>query len=260
MQSAILTSSGSLFEISIDLFLLFVFVVVIVYPFKLFRNKRGAQKSVEFCSVQDGIGHTGKAICAPPRLSSVGPVLPFKQSHCWSDWRRPRKMVERFLFLRLFFPGYRWLRDVLGFVPAGGVSSFSTLHIIRDASHFGWLLCPPVCLLSYFAWFRHVQNKGVFEGQCWILSQANIDFQFHFSLFLDKITESVRMMACVVCHLSRQSSREHVWQLPFPLWSWRLKPNRLHCLVNGGCTPLNTEALPPLVFGDREFSVHYEIP
>ena len=31
-------------------------------------------------------------------------------------------------------PGDRWC-DILGFVPAGSVSSFSTLQIFREASH-----------------------------------------------------------------------------------------------------------------------------
>ena len=38
-------------------------------------------------------------------------------------------------------PDDRWC-DVLGFVPAGSVSSFSTLQIFRDASHLWGLLCP----------------------------------------------------------------------------------------------------------------------
>ena len=44
-----------------------------------------------------------------------------------------RNIVSRFLFPRLSHPGDRW-RDVLGFVPAGSVSSFSTLQIFREVS------------------------------------------------------------------------------------------------------------------------------
>ena len=39
----------------------------------------------------------------------------------------------------------RWC-EVLGFVPAGSVSSFSTLLIFREASLLYGLLCPPVYL------------------------------------------------------------------------------------------------------------------
>ena len=42
------------------------------------------------------------------------------------------KARMRFLFPLLSPPGDRWC-DVLGFVPAGNVSSFSTLQIFREA-------------------------------------------------------------------------------------------------------------------------------
>ena len=90
-----------------------------------------------------------KPICAPPRLSEVSPTLPFKRFQCPSDWQWPslvlwRKIVLRFLFLRVSPPGDRWC-DVLGFVSAGSVSSFSTLQIFREASYLWGLLCQPVC-------------------------------------------------------------------------------------------------------------------
>ena len=45
------------------------------------------------------------------------------------------KIVERFLFLygSLLPPGDRWC-DVIGLVPAGSVSSSSTLQIFRDVA------------------------------------------------------------------------------------------------------------------------------
>ena len=61
-----------------------------------------------FSSVQSKMVsmHSGRPICAAPHLSGVSPMLPLKQFECWSDWRWPflilsRKIVERFLFLRL---------------------------------------------------------------------------------------------------------------------------------------------------------------
>ena len=49
------------------------------------------------------------------------------------------------LFARLSPPGDRWC-DVLGFVPAGSVSSFSTLQIFREASHlYGCFSGQSVC-------------------------------------------------------------------------------------------------------------------
>ena len=123
---------------------------------------------------------SGRPMFAPPRLSGVSPMLPLKQLQCWSDCRWPfivisRKIVERFLFLRLSPPVDRWC-EVLGFVPAVIVLSSSTLRIFLDASRLGWLLCPPVYLLCHFLWLRHVQNCstpiGFFEGGCRTLTHA----------------------------------------------------------------------------------------
>ena len=78
-------------------------------------------------------------LCTPPRLSEVPPTLPLKQFQCSSLWRwssvvLSRKIVSRFIFPRLSPPGDRWC-DVLGFVAAGSVSSFSALQFFREASH-----------------------------------------------------------------------------------------------------------------------------
>ena len=69
-----------------------------------------------------------KLICAPPRFWEVFPNVTFKtvSVFVWLTMCLSRKIVQRFLFLRLSPPGDRWC-DVLGFVPAGSVSSFSTL-------------------------------------------------------------------------------------------------------------------------------------
>ena len=112
----------------------------------------------QFSSFQDVIYALRKPICAPPRLSEVSPTLPLKRFQCSSDWRWPSRPFQEDLsrniaFPHLFPPGDRWC-DVLGFVPAGSVSSFSTLQIFREASHLWGLLCPPVYLLG------HIPNTG----------------------------------------------------------------------------------------------------
>ena len=109
---------------------------------------------------------SGSSICAPPRLSGVSPMLPLKQFQCWSDsWRWPfldlsRKMVERFLFLRLSL--FQAIDSVMSLlcqsVPAGSVSSSSILQIFREATRLCWLLFQPVYLLCHFLWLRHVQS------------------------------------------------------------------------------------------------------
>ena len=106
-----------------------------------------------------------KPACAPPRLSEVSPMSPLKRFQCSSDRRWPSlvlsgKIVYRFLFQRLSPPGARWC-DVLGFVPAGSVSSSSTLLIFQNASHLRRLLCPPVYLLGHFTSLWHVQGKNI---------------------------------------------------------------------------------------------------
>ena len=72
--------------------------------------------SAQFSSVQDDIY---------PLLSEFYPNLPLKRFQCSS--------VRCLLFPRLSPPGNPWC-DILGFVPAGSVSSFSTLQIIREAT------------------------------------------------------------------------------------------------------------------------------
>ena len=58
------------------------------------------------------------------------------------------KIVEPFLFLRLFPLGDRWC-SALGFVPAGGVSSSSTLQTFRGASRLSQLTLLWACVHVY---------------------------------------------------------------------------------------------------------------
>ena len=128
--------------------------------------------SKKFSSVQDGTYVLGKSHTryTPSPRSFHSVALYFR---CWSDWRWPflvlsMKIAERFLFLRPSPLGDRWC-DVLGFVPAGSVSSSSPLQIFRDATRLWWLLFPPVYLLCHFLWLRLVQDStpiGFSEGGC----------------------------------------------------------------------------------------------
>ena len=60
----------------------------------------------------------------------------------------PTKIAECFCFL-CPSPQGSWWWDVLGYVPAGSVSSSSTLQIFWDTNHLRQLLCLPVYLLSF---------------------------------------------------------------------------------------------------------------
>ena len=134
---------------------------------------------VRISSVQDSINALRKAHMRSTRsLSGVFPTLPLKQFQCSSDWQwsslvRSSQIVLRFLFPRLS-PSCDRRCDALGFVPAGSVSSTSTLQIFRDTSHMWW--CPPVHLLCYFPSLRHVQGStytGNFDRMYLVMSVNN---------------------------------------------------------------------------------------
>ena len=116
----------------------------------------------------------------PPRLSQVSPMLPLKQIRSWPSWQCPcvvlsREVVDHCPLISLCSPGDRWRCNVIGFVPAGSVSSSSTFQIFRNASHLWWLLCPPVYARCHFIWCL---------GGCRTLTYASLGFPFHFSLFV----------------------------------------------------------------------------
>ena len=112
--------------------------------------------------------------------------LPWNSSNVRLTDDDPLSSFQRFLFPCLSPPGERWC-DVLGFVPAGSVSSSSAPQIFQDTSHLWGLLCPPVYLLGRFPSLRHVQDStptGVFEGGCRPLTHSSPGLSFHFSLFV----------------------------------------------------------------------------
>ena len=114
--------------------------------------KRLAQFS-SFRSVQDDIYALGKAhMRSTPSLRSF-PNVAFETVPVFVllTMALSRPFMEDRLALSLSTPLScdQWCH-VLGFVPAGSVSSFSTLQIFREASHLRGLLCPPVCLLGSF--------------------------------------------------------------------------------------------------------------
>jgi len=87
-----------------------------------------------------------------------------------------------------------WWCDVLGFVPAGSVSSSSTHQIFRDVRHSWWLLCHPVCLLGYYLWLLYIKGStstGDLEGGCRTLTFFRFKFllfqQFHWICVVDGI-------------------------------------------------------------------------
>ena len=140
-------------------------------------------------------------------------MLPLKYFQCWSEWRWPflvlsRKIIDRFIFLRLSPPGDRWC-GVLGFVPAGNVSSSSTLQIFRDATRLSWLLFPPV--------YRSALSlpSGQYTHRIFRRWMSNVDtcqsgLPIPLFTFCSRLIESVRMMAwlCGLTVTSRGNSAE----------------------------------------------------
>ena len=57
--------------------------------------------------------------------------------------------------------------NVLGFQPAGGVSSSSTLWIFQGSSYLWQLFSPPVHLLGHFLWLQCVQNGLTEDWEWW---------------------------------------------------------------------------------------------
>ena len=78
-------------------------------------------------------------------------------------------LCRPFFVLLISPPGHRWC-DALGFVPAGSVSSSSTLKIFRDSSHSRWLLFFCQSVSCYFPnWL------GIFKAVSLRRRMSNID-------------------------------------------------------------------------------------
>ena len=110
-----------------------------------------------------------KPIRAPPRLSEVSLLLPLGKVptnvRLFDDGPSlviSRKIVDCFLFQPFSPPGDRCC-NTLGFVPAGSVSSSSTLQIFRDTKTTcnGCFARQPANLFGHFPPLRRVQGSTV---------------------------------------------------------------------------------------------------
>ena len=124
-----------------------------------------SKANLHSCSVQFKVALVciGNPICTPPCTSAVFPVLPIKQFQCWSHWRRPfltlsRKIVKRFAFLCLCPLCDRWC-DVLIFVPAGRVSSPSTLKHFSTVTLAFTKACAWILHYELLPWCSTLQHN-----------------------------------------------------------------------------------------------------
>ena len=140
----------------------------------------------KFSSVQDGIC-TWKSpyICSPPCLTEVSPMLPLKVSvFPWLTMALSCPFKEDHIVIPFpcLSPQGEWCSYVLGFVPAGSVSSSSTLQIFQDTSHLWWLLCLTVCLLGHFSSLWRVHRS--FRGGSRPLAHSSLGFPINVKMWL----------------------------------------------------------------------------
>ena len=150
----------------------------------------GRDNSVKFSSVQGGIYALGMTnMRSTPSLRSFPNVALKNSSNVGLiDDGPSRKIVERFLLLRLSPPGDRWC-DVFDFVPVVSVSSSWTLQIFRDATRLWWVFFR-VYLLSF-------PLTPACPGQ-YNIDTCQPGLPISFYTFCSRLIESVRMMACEV--------------------------------------------------------------
>ena len=123
-----------------------------------------------------------KPICTPHRLSEVSHNIAFETVRLLFFWLKIfslvllKKIVDRFLFSRFSSPGDRWC-GVLGFVPAGSVSSSSTLQT-PEQCHDSVYMC---------SFRRRMSSNYIVTCQSDFISHSS-------SLFQRQCRNSVRLM------------------------------------------------------------------
>ena len=188
------------------------------------------------------------------------PALPLKRFQCSSDWRSgPFSFFSGKISSASFFnpspPGDQWC-DILGFVPTGHVSNFSTFQSFQttpeQATCEGCFAHQSICSVVsiHFGMFRVVHPQSFLR---WILTidtfQSGLPISFF--TFCRKLIESGTIMACVVDAAEGMGDCFH---LHCQAGGW----DRIGCTVfmDGSRTLLDSDVLPSLVFGDWAISVH----
>ena len=201
--------------------------------------RRSRLLKVQFSSVQDSIYALGKAhdyAIHPLSLSDV--VYETVPMFVWltTVLSRPFSEGRRTLPLSAPLSPRRAVVWCPWLCASGCVSSSSTPQIFRDGSHLWWLLCLPVCLLChYFPSLQGSTSTGVLEGWCRPLTNS----QSGLSILLfqcSKLSEHVRMMACVVWLPPLEAIQRKALEIrPPPLSSWRLRQSLSSWVVAAPC-------------------------
>ena len=123
----------------------------------------------------------------------------------------------------------------------------------------GCFACQSICLVISFhsGMSRAVQPQ---EFSKVAVNHWHIPVWVSHSAFCSKLTESVRMMACMV-QLSPLEAIQQKARVTASTSSQAGGWARIGCIAfrDGSCTLFDSEAPPWLVFGDWAISVHYEI-
>ena len=141
---------------------------------------RGTVTEVQFSSFKEGIYVIAKShMRSTPSLSSLpqrciwnGSSLRLTDDGSLSSFHGKTSRASAF-------------HDGLGFVPAGSVSSFLTLHSYREASHLWGLPCLSVCLLGRFSFTPAYPGQYTHRcfRRCRPPTHSSLGFPYYFALF-----------------------------------------------------------------------------
>ena len=158
---------------------------------KTFKGSHYIQFSSRRCIYVLGKAHYITYICTPPHfvsfLNIAFETVPMfiRLMMTLLSFQNSRKTMEHcFLFPCLSPPGDSSVWCPWHCVPAGSVSSSSTLQIFWDASHLWWMLYLPVYLLSHFPSLQHVQGSTstvVLKGRGWPLTYIPVWASHYYS-------------------------------------------------------------------------------
>ena len=139
----------------------------------------------------------------------------------WLTMAFSHPFKEDRLVLPLSIPLFQAIDDVMSLGLCMQAPSSTTLKIFQEANHLWGLLCPPVSICSVIS-LHSGMSRAVHQSGFGRWMSTTDAFQSGLPIppfsFCSKLTESVRMMACVVW-LSPLEAIQHGWLLPPPLWS-----------------------------------------
>ena len=207
---------------------------------KTFKGSHYIQFSSRRCIYVLGKAHYITYLCTPPHfvsfLNIAFETVPMfiRLMMTLLSFQNSRKTMEHcFLFPCLSPPGDSSVWCPWHCVPAGSVSSSSTLQIFWDASHLWWMLYLPVYLLSHFPSLQHVQGSTstvVLKGRGWPLTYIPVWASHYYSSLF--VANSLNLRGWRHCGLSPlEANQWRVWvTTSTSIVKLEVEMYRLHCL------------------------------